>query len=153
MILTIPGIEGLTVSGGEPFEQAKAVYSLCKTVREGGLSVMVFTGWTYKKICQCSDRAVKNLLEQIAILIDGPFIQDLADKFLLWRGSRNQKIRFLSDRYSPNILRSNLKSQVEGQLESSTPLQITGFPEEIDTTVLAQRLSAEYGILLEPSLM
>ncbi len=150
-ILTIRGIEGLTVSGGEPFEQASSVARLCKTVREGGLSVMLFTGWTYKNIYQCSNRAVKSLLEQIDILVDGPFIQHLADKRLLWRGSRNQKIRFLTDRYRPDVLQSSSQLQVEGQLAPGAPLQITGFPEETDLMLLVQRLAAEAGILLVPT--
>jgi len=150
-ILAIPGIEGLTVSGGEPFEQASAVSRLCHAVRKGGLSVMVFTGWTYENICQCHDLEVRNLLQQIDILVDGPFIQNLADKSLLWRGSRNQKIRFLTNHYGPDILQSNPNSQVEGQLVSEVPLQITGFPEEADIVVLAHRLSVESGVILEPS--
>lgn len=150
-ILTVPGIEGLTVSGGEPFEQAAAVASLCRAVREGGLSVMVFTGWIYESICKCSNTAVKNLLEQIDILVDGPFIQHLADKHLLWRGSRNQMIRFLTDRYRPDVLQSSSRLQVEGQLPSGAPLQITGFPEGTDLMLLVQRLAAEAGILLVPT--
>ena len=150
-ILAIPGIEGLTVSGGEPFEQALAVSRLCNIVKKGGLSVMVFTGWIYKNICQCHDPEVRNLLQQIDILVDGPFIQNLADKSLLWRGSRNQQIRLLTNRYGPDILQNNSQSQVEGQLQSKASLQITGFPGEADLAVLAQHLSAEFGIFLEPS--
>lgn len=149
--LAIRDIEGLTVSGGEPFEQAAAVSSLCRVIRAGGLSVMVFTGRTYESISQCSNTAVKSLLEQIDILVDGPFVQHLADKRLLWRGSRNQKIRFLTDRYRPDVLQSSSQSQVEGQLVSGAPLQITGFPEGTDLMLLVQRLAAEAGILLVPA--
>ncbi len=150
-ILTIRGIEGLTVSGGEPFEQAPAVGHLCQKVKKGSLSVMVFTGWTYERICQCPDQAVRSLLEQIDILVDGPFIRHLADKHLLWRGSRNQKIRFLTDRYRADVLQSSSQLQVEGQLPSGAPLQITGFPEGTDLMLLVQRLAAEAGILLVPT--
>jgi len=150
-ILAIRGIEGLTVSGGEPFEQAAAVSQLCRAVKEGGLSVMVFSGWKYESIRQCRVQAVKSLLNHIDILVDGPFIQDLANKHLLWRGSRNQKIRFLTNRYGPNVLQSSSLSQVEGQLLSGAPLQITGFPEGTDLAVLTEHLAAESGILLEPS--
>lgn len=149
-ILAIQGIEGLTVSGGEPFEQAPAVGHLCRAVREGGLSVMVFTGWRYESICQYHDRTAKSLLKQIDILVDGPFIQHLADRHLLWRGSHNQKIRFLTDRYGPDALETGFLSQVEGQLTSGAPLQITGFPEQSDLDMLTTCLAADSGILLEP---
>lgn len=148
-ILAIPGIEGITVSGGEPFEQPVVVGHLCRAVRKARLSIMLFSGWKYEDICQHRDQAVQTLLKQIDILVDGSFIQHLADKHLLWRGSRNQQIRFLTDRYSPDVLRDNNRTQVEGRLASGLPLQITGFPEESDIAVLTKRLAAEAGIVLK----
>lgn len=150
-IVAIPCIEGITVTGGEPFEQPVAVGPLCRAVGESGLSVMVFTGWTYKSICQHRDEAIQNLLGQIDILVAGPFIKRLADKDLLWRGSSNQQIRLLTDRYSPDILQENKQLQVEGQLTSGASLQVTGFPEKSDIAALTERLAAKTGILLEPA--
>lgn len=150
-ILAIPDIEGITVTGGEPFEQPAAVGHLCEAVRKAGLSVMLFTGWTYKSICQHRGEAVQNLLSQIDILVDGPFIQHLADKHLLWRGSSNQEVRFLTDRYGPDVLQKDKQLQVEGQLTPGSALQVTGFPEKSDIAVLTERLAAEAGILLEPA--
>ena len=150
-ILAIPGIEGITVSGGEPFEQPVVAGHLCRAVRKAGLSIMLFSGWKYEDICQHHDQGVQTLLKQIDILVDGPFIRHLADKHLLWRGSRNQQIRFLTNRYSPDVLQKNNQLQVEGQLAPGVPLQITGFPQESDMAVLTERLAIEAGILLEPS--
>ena len=147
-ILAIPGLQGLTVSGGEPFEQALAVERLCGAVRKDGLSVMVFTGWTYESICRCRYRAVKDLLKQIDILVDGPFIQEMADRNLAWRGSRNQRVIFLTDRYGPDVLRGSVKPQVEGKLSSSGSFRITGFPEASDLDLLTKLLASEFGILL-----
>jgi len=147
-IAAIPGIEGLTVSGGEPFEQASAVARLCRAVRQSGLSVMVFTGWTYQGIRSSRDRAVKLLLDQVDILIDGPFIQELADPKLRWRGSSNQKVWFLTDRYGPEVLESADHTQIEVRLDEAGPLQITGFAEDADLGLLAHRLAAEAGIIL-----
>jgi len=148
-ILSLPHIEGLTVSGGEPFEQAAAVGRLCRMVRKEGLSVMVFTGWTYADIFRSHNPAVRNLLRQIDLLVDGPFVRRLADKDLLWRGSSNQQIRLLTNRYGPDVLRTNRQPRVEGQLMSGATLHITGFPDESDVAMLAERLAAETGILLE----
>jgi anaerobic ribonucleoside-triphosphate reductase activating protein len=148
-ILAIPDIEGMTVTGGEPFQQAAAIGRLCRMVRRGGLSVMVFTGWQYGDICRSPHRAVSDLLGQIDLLVDGPFVKRLADKDLLWRGSSNQQIRFLTNRYAPGILQRNRQPRVEGHLTSGATLHITGFLEESDMAVLAGRLAAETGILLE----
>jgi len=150
-ILSIPKIEGLTVTGGEPFEQAQAVFLLCQAVRKAGLSVMVFTGWNYEYIISENDKAVQNLLNQIDILVDGPFIQKLADKNLIWRGSSNQKVRFLTSRYNPEVLKEKNISQTEAQLFADSPLQVTGFPEKTDLEVLAAKLHTDSGILLEPA--
>jgi len=147
-IAAIPGVEGLTVSGGEPFEQAPAVARLCRVVRESGLSVMVFTGWTYESIYRSKDKAVRRLLGQVDILVDGPFIQELTDPKLRWRGSSNQTVRFLTDRYSPKVLESPAQTQLEVCLDAVGPLQITGFPDDADLDLLAHRLASEAGILL-----
>ena len=150
-ILSIPDIEGLSVSGGEPFEQAPAVARLCRAVRGGGLSVLVFTGWTYEFIRCSPSTAVKELLSQVDILVDGPFVQRLADSRLLWRGSSNQCIRFLTPRYGPEILETCSQPQVEAQLAAGQAMGITGFPEPSDLDVLARRLREDEGILLERS--
>ena len=150
-ILSIPDIEGLSVSGGEPFEQAPAVARLCRAVRGGGLSVLVFTGRTYEFIRRSPSTAVKELLSQVDILVDGPFSQRLADSRLLWRGSSNQCIRFLTSRYGPEVLETCSQPQVEAQFAAGQAMGITGFPEPSDLDVLARRLREDEGILLERS--
>jgi anaerobic ribonucleoside-triphosphate reductase activating protein len=149
-ILAIPGIEGLTVSGGEPFEQARATADLCLKAYEGGLSVMVFTGWTHHRILACRNPHVRRLISAIDILVDGRFIQDQADKHLLWRGSRNQRILFLTDRNTPDLLYGPTSPVVEARLAAGSPLKITGFPTGPDVQALANRLRKDAGILLEP---
>ena len=150
-ILTISGIEGLTITGGEPCEQAPAVGRLCRLIRKKGLSVMLYTGWEYEDICRCDNQAVRDLLNWIDILVDGAFIKRLADKDLVWRGSSNQQIRFLTNSYRPDCLREKNQLQVEGQLNPGAPLRVTGFPGKSDIKMLTERLAAEAGILLEPA--
>jgi len=150
-ILTISGIEGLTITGGEPCEQAHAVGRLCRLVRKKGLSVMLYTGWEYEDICRCDNQAVRDLLNWIDILVDGMFIKRLAGKDLVWCGSSNQQIRFLTNRYSPDCMRGKNLLQVEGQLNPGAPLRVTGFPGKSDIKMLTERLAAEAGILLEPA--
>lgn len=151
VVLSIDGVEGVTVSGGEPFEQPAAVSCLCQAVRRTGLSVMVFTGWSYESILGNRNEAVQSLLSQIDILVDGPFVRHLASKDLLWRGSRNQRLRFLTDRYDPDILRGSGRSQVECRLAPGGHLQLTGFPGQRDIAAISERLAADGGIVLKPN--
>ena len=111
---------------------------------------MVFTGWTYESICRSDDPDVKSLLEQADLLVDGPFLPNQIDNRLLWRGSSNQQIYFLTDRYSPDVLNNN-QPRLEGRLATGSPLQLAGFWNKSDMTVLADRLATDAGIMLEPA--
>ena len=62
-ILSIDGIDGVTFSGGEPFEQAKAVLQVIKEIKqEKQLDVFVFSGYTYAKLVSSTDNNVNQLL-------------------------------------------------------------------------------------------
>ncbi len=78
-ILSKPGNTGVTFSGGEPFWQAPGLASLARKVKASGLNVMAFTGFTLEKLqSEQAPAGAKELLEQLDILIDGPFIESLA---------------------------------------------------------------------------
>lgn len=91
-------IDGCTILGGEPTEQVKAVTALLGGVRKMGLSTVVFTGRTLEELE--TDRRFQDFLAFTDLLIDGPFAKELFDPELHWRGSSNQKLHRLSDRFS-----------------------------------------------------
>lgn len=98
-ILAWPGIEGVTFSGGEPFEQAAALLALCQFLRsQRDMSLMCYSGFTLKELRSHPDVDVQGLLALLDILVDGPFVQ-AQQHDLLWRGSTNQQIHLLSDRH------------------------------------------------------
>jgi anaerobic ribonucleoside-triphosphate reductase activating protein len=98
MILATAGIEGVTYSGGEPFEQAESLALLSGLCREAGLTVMAYSGLTYEALRGRADPHVQALLGMLDVLVDGPF--ELASAAALrWRGSRNQRIHLLTDHY------------------------------------------------------
>ena len=100
---SIPDIEGVTFSGGEPFEQAAAVLETINSIRENmgsDFSVFVYTGYAIEFLRKSNDRNVHDLLNAIDILSAGPFDYKLRDETLLWRGSSNQSLHFLSNRYN-----------------------------------------------------
>lgn len=65
-------IEGVSFIGGEPFLQAKGFAELAKWCRDQGLSVLVFSGYTYDEINTLDIAGSSDLLRYIDVLIDGP---------------------------------------------------------------------------------
>lgn len=91
---TNPLLDGITLSGGEPFAQAEGFALLAQSAKEKGFQVMTYTGYTYEELTAQSKKepAWALLLEHTDLLVDGPF--ELAKRNLLlpFRGSDNQRI-------------------------------------------------------------
>lgn len=104
-IINAQGIEGVSFSGGEPFEQAVQLARLCQLLTEErpDLTILSFSGFYLSELQQKKDPAIDELLSYLDILIAGPFIESRKAS-LKWRGSDNQHIHFLSDRYSEDVL-------------------------------------------------
>lgn len=98
-ILGGPEIEGITLLGGEPFAQASACAELARLVRRRGKSVMTLTGYRLEEI-ESGGADGLALLEVTDLLIDGPFVAELADLSRPWVGSSNQRYHFLTERYA-----------------------------------------------------
>ncbi|ALF53322.1 ribonucleoside-triphosphate reductase [Nostoc piscinale CENA21] len=78
-ILSKPQNTGVTFSGGEPFWQASALAALARKLKAAGLNVMSFTGFTLKQLqSDSAPPGSQELLEQLDIVIDGPFVESLA---------------------------------------------------------------------------
>ncbi|MFY1830007.1 4Fe-4S single cluster domain-containing protein [Myxococcus fulvus] len=100
-VLATPGIEGLTILGGEPFSQADAAADLCERVRAGGLSTLVFTGYTLAELKAQGRPEAERLLASLDLLVDGRYEKDQPETRRRWIGSRNQVMHFLTPRYAP----------------------------------------------------
>lgn len=85
-----PLVTGVTFSGGEPFIQAGALSLLAKVLKREGYSVWSYSGYTYDKLER--DDKFRSLLEQIDILVDGPYVQSKHSMDIDFRGSTNQRI-------------------------------------------------------------
>lgn len=91
------GIEGLSLSGGEPLQQPEAALALLDAARAVGLSTLAFSGYTIEEIrAQPLGRAI---LAQLDVLIDGRYVSQERHATGL-RGSANQRIQLLSSRYT-----------------------------------------------------
>ena len=97
----IDGVEGLTLLGGEPFEQAGAAAALARRVRDRGLSVVVFSGYVREELVARGDPDVDALLAVADVLVDGRYDREQPERGRRWIGSANQRVHFLTDRYGP----------------------------------------------------
>ncbi|PYY32776.1 4Fe-4S single cluster domain-containing protein [Curtobacterium sp. MCBD17_030] len=94
------GVDGVTLLGGEPFEQAPALAEFAALVRANGLSVMTFTGYE-RELLESADapNGAQDLLAETDLLVDGRYRADAKDFTRPWVGSTNQRFHFLTQRY------------------------------------------------------
>lgn len=130
-ILAIPGMDGVTFSGGEPFEQAEALVALCDRLRtHREVSLMSYSGFTRAEIAASSDPHRRSLLSRLDILVDGPYLRGRhAD--LLWRGSSNQRLHLLTPRHAElePLLDSAPSAGVEVVVDAAGRVSWIGVPE------------------------
>jgi anaerobic ribonucleoside-triphosphate reductase activating protein len=121
------GVEGITFLGGEPLAHAAGAVVLARALRERGLTVMIFSGYTLEEGRAMSDPAVGELLSLTDILVDGPYVRESPDTSRRWIGSTNQRIHFLSDRYEADDPRWRMRNTLEVRLRG-LELTVNGFP-------------------------
>ncbi len=86
-----PLLDGVTFSGGEPFMQIASLIDLAKKIKQRGLHLMIYSGFTYQEIMDMGKEA-KELLSLCDTLVDGRFVLNLRSLQLLYKGSSNQRI-------------------------------------------------------------
>lgn len=100
-------VDGITISGGEPFEQAEELVQLVSFLEKRTDDILVFSGKKKEELLQNSIMA--EVLEKIAVLVDGEYIEAENEGEVL-RGSRNQEI---------HIQKTEMKMKYEGYLEQN----------------------------------
>lgn len=101
----LEGIEGVSFSGGEPFEQAKAVRLVIEQVKQRNpyLTFFSYTGYHLETLENSDDENVIGLLSELDMISAGPYIHSERQTDLLWRGSTNQQLHYLSDVYGKHL--------------------------------------------------
>ena len=140
-ILSLRGIDGVSFSGGEPFEQATALGLLATKVRSGGLDVLAYSGYRLDALDAAPRFAP--LLERLDWLIDGEFQQALHGPHR-WRGSENQRVLRM-----PARVEESFEAVREVQISvSADTLAMSGFPGRDVERVIVSGLNAR-GLRLE----
>ncbi len=126
-ILSKPGNKGITFSGGEPFWQATELASLARKVKASGLNVMAFTGFTLENLqSEKAPAGSQELLEQLDILIDGPFIESLAiNSPNSPVSSSNQQVRIFNPDFEDKITWAS--DQIEIHVFKDGSRLVTGY--------------------------
>lgn len=82
--------DGVTVLGGEPFDQPEAVAELVTRLKAKDFHVTVYTGYLLKKLINRKEFWVDQILLNTDLLIEGPYVRELGSSAGEYRGSRNQ---------------------------------------------------------------
>ena len=90
-----PLLDGITISGGEPFEQIEAVKHIAHEAHRLRMDVWCYSGWTWEEIMR--DPSKRGLLAYIDVLVDGRFSLAQRSLELKWRGSKNQRVIHVSE--------------------------------------------------------
>jgi anaerobic ribonucleoside-triphosphate reductase activating protein len=87
--------DGVSLLGGEPFFQAKGLWALVWALRERGCPhILVYSGHTYDRLRRMAEneQAIDAILSEVDVLIDGRYVETLADGAGPWTGSGNQRV-------------------------------------------------------------
>ena len=93
---------GVTLSGGEPFEQASQILEIAKAAKSKRLNVWAYTGYTFEELLQ--DETKKEVLNYIDVLVDGNFMNDLKHYDITFKGSLNQRIIDVQKSLKENVV-------------------------------------------------
>lgn len=87
-----PLLQGVTLSGGDPFLQAAECAALAEAAHRRGLDVWTYTGYTWEDLDAAGRADFDALLAETDVLVDGPFLQEQKSYAALFRGSGNQRL-------------------------------------------------------------
>jgi anaerobic ribonucleoside-triphosphate reductase activating protein len=117
-------IEGVTILGGEPFDQYEELLILVKLIRETELNIIIYTGYTQNELVDKKNTEIFNYLD---ILISEKYDKSLRITNGGLIGSSNQRITFLTDKYSQNDLPTT--NEIEVSIDSMGTVTTFGYPD------------------------
>lgn len=126
----LPDVEGVTLSGGEPFAQAGPLALLLDEVRVArpDFTAMSYSGFTHAALRR-GTAGQRALLDRLDLLVDGPY-QRGRHGDLRWRGSSNQRVIALSGRYAQAAREPDVGQGVEFTLDADGTVSWAGVPQE-----------------------
>ena len=140
-ICAVHPVDGLTLTGGDPFMQPEALKRLLPELSQISSDILVYTGFEYEDVC----RTYPEIISQIGVLIDGRYVQERNTGTVL-RGSDNQKIivlnRQLEDKYQHYLASAQNEIQNFTALDGviSVGIHKPGYEARVDTLLKGKGL-------------
>ncbi len=122
-----PLLDGITISGGELFLQPGPCAVLSRESHKRGLSVVVYTGFTFEEILCCGDSDRLSLLKETDLLIDGPFIASQRSLNLKYQDSQGKFADFhgLCHTFITNLSLSGVDPKTAQTLARHSTMELT----------------------------
>ncbi len=124
-------LDGISLTGGEPFDQAGPLLAFVDPLRRAGLGVVAFSGYTLDELRGRGPRAAPpgaaELLARVDLLVAGPYRRRRRVEGLPLLGSANQRLHFLTERHHPADLAD--LPELEFHLDPAGG-RLTGFPAD-----------------------
>lgn len=84
--------DGVTILGGEPFDQPESLEILVKRLKAKGYHLVIYSGYTVENLLARNSQSINRILAKTDLLIDGAFQRELASNAGEYRGSSNQRL-------------------------------------------------------------
>lgn len=130
-ICDIERVDGITIHGGEPLDQAEGLLKLVKDIKNKGLTIVLFTGYIKKEL----KKTQKNIWDKSDIVIAGRFDIKKRNTNLQFRGSTNQRIYTHEGKYKNYKVKDGHTTAIL-TINSNGYIDINGFlTEDIEELV------------------
>lgn len=116
-------IKGITILGGEPFDQYDELLKLIKLIWKTNLSIILYTGYTLNELEEKNKTEILNYLD---IIITNRYDKNYRTESEGLIGSSNQEIKFLTNRYSNKDLSEN--NEIEISINENGQIIMYGYP-------------------------
>ena len=134
-------LSGVTISGGEPFDQPEALVSLVEKIHCLGLDdILAYSGYRKDVLI----RKHPETLEMLAALVDGPFVQgDLSEA--AWKGSENQTLTVFKEKYKQKYMDWSFETKGKMQfVHDEYGIFLVGIPRQQDVSTLLSKIRTSF---------
>lgn len=135
-------ITGITILGGEPTNQARAVSEIVQYASDNGLTIILFSGHSYDVLRSRADPYIQKILANCDLLIDGPFVKNQTDFSRPLIGSSNQRYIFLSEKIKVEDI-TRYKNSFEIRITPRGDIQANGMGNYDKLKIIIDELEAK----------